>query len=161
MAQTLVSAASTLVSRRFFGGHRLAFALDHEKSSARSTNPAFTGLFSMPHAEILGLITDPMVCQNGSPVRFRIKFTWRAVKPFMHRSRRFGLIWGCSRIVHDPPLRQTRLGRNAQGQHRSTESTTMRATAGWRRKNGPVEAQSKWRSIQIKALPADAFPGGG
>ena len=30
-------------------------------------------------AAIVGMRTRP--CQNGSPVRFRIKFAWRAVKP--------------------------------------------------------------------------------
>ena len=73
MAQTLVSAASTLVSRRFFKWtpRSLACALDHEKSSARSTNPAFTGLFFdiCRNAEILGLVTNPMVIGLRLPKR--------------------------------------------------------------------------------------------
>jgi hypothetical protein len=43
VAQTLVSAAPRLVSALL----RRSLALDHSKSSARWTSPAFTGLFSM------------------------------------------------------------------------------------------------------------------
>src|SRR5260370_37282370 len=96
VARTLVSAAPRLVSAL------RSPALDQQKSSARWTSPALTGLFSI-YAAILSRSFSSLTqwsydsaCQNVSPVRPRTRFASRAVAPLRDCNSLDGEIFGNS-----------------------------------------------------------------